>query len=213
MLCAVAGVGLILAISIHGVGSQHRPGLLTAKVTRGDLEKSLLATGTVEAHSLVSVGAQVSGQLKSIAVKVGDAVCSGQLLAEIDSLSQQTTLRTREAALAEVRAEKMAKMATFELALAVVQRQTEMLRDEASSLEDPQAAVAALKIASAEIAVLEAQIEQAKLAVDTARLGLGYTKIVSPIDGVVVAVVAKEGQIVNASQETPTIVKVAHWIE
>lgn len=202
-------VGLILAISIHGFTDQPWPGLLTAEVTRGDLELSVLATGTVEAHSLVSVGAQVSGQLKDIAVALGDVVRSGQILAEIDSLPQQNTLRIKEAALAAVRAEKLVKSATFEQAQAVAKRQTEMLRGEATSREDLEAAVAALKIAGAEIAVLEAQIEQAKIAVDTARLDLGYTKITSPIDGVVVAVVTKEGQTVNANQEAPTIVKIA----
>lgn len=209
LLGVVAMVGLSLAISIHGFTDQPWPGLLTAEVTRGDVELTVLATGTVEAHSLVSVGAQVSGQLKNIAVALGDVVHSGQILAEIDSLPQQNTLRNKEAALAAARAEKLAKSATFEQAQAAVKRQNEMVRGEATSREAHEAAVAAAKIAAAGIAVVDAQIEQAKIAVDTARLDLGYTKIVSPIDGVVVAVVTKAGQTVNANQEAPTIVKVA----
>lgn len=64
-------------------------------------------------------------------------------------------------------------------------------------------------MARAEIGALEAQIQQASISVDTARINLGYTKIHAPMDGTVVAIVAKEGQTVNANQSTPTIIKLA----
>ena len=85
-----------------------------------------------------------------------------------------------------------------------------MLRGDASSKEDYETAEANLKVLKAEIESLDAQIEQARIAVDTAEIDLGYTKISSPIDGVVVAIVTKEGQTVNANQTTPTIIKVAN---
>ena len=188
---------------------EQQPAYMTAPVTRGDVEITVLASGTVESSNLVSVGAQVSGQLKSLQVELGDRVEAGQLVAEIDSLPQQNTLQTRTAALAATLAQKQAKEASLHLAELTLQRQTEMLRGDAVSQEDFDSAEANLNVLRAELVALDAQIEQAKIAVDTARLDLGYTMITSPIDGVVVAIVTKEGQTVNANQSAPTIIKVA----
>ena len=183
---------------------------MTAQVTRGSLETTVLASGEIEADNLVSVGAQVSGQLKSLTVALGDRVKAGQLVAEIDSLPQQNTLRTKKAALDAILAEKKAKEASLFLAELTYKRQKKMLKGDAASREDFETAEANLKVVQAEIKSLDAQIEQAKIAVNTAQIDLGYTKITSPIDGVVVAIVTKEGQTVNANQTAPTIIKVAN---
>ena len=182
---------------------------MTAPVAKADVESTVLATGMIEAKNLVSVGAQVSGQIKSLKVELGDTVQAGQLVAEIDSLPQQNTLRTRTAALAAVRAQKEAREASLQQAELAFRRQQEMLQGEAASRADYETAEAQLKVTGAEISVLDAEIEQARIAVDTAQLDLNYTRITSPIDGVVVAIVTKEGQTVNANQSTPTIIKVA----
>ncbi|MBM9537130.1 efflux RND transporter periplasmic adaptor subunit [Desulfobulbus alkaliphilus] len=188
---------------------EKQPAYMTAPVTRGDIEITVLASGTVESSNLVSVGAQVSGQLKSLQVELGDTVEAGQVVAEIDSLPQQNTLQTRTAALAATLAQKQAKEASLHLAELTLQRQAEMLRGDAASQDDFDNAEANLNVIRAELIALDAQIEQARIAVDTARLDLGYTMITSPIDGVVVAIVTKEGQTVNANQLAPTIIKVA----
>lgn len=188
---------------------EKQPAYMTVPVSRGDIEITVLASGTVESSNLVSVGAQVSGQLKSLQVELGDSVKAGQLVAEIDSLPQQNTLQTRTAALAATLAQKQAKNAALHLAELNLQRQSEMLRGDAASQEDFDTAEANLNVIRAELVALDAQVEQAKIAVDTARLDLSYTMITSPIDGVVVAIVTKEGQTVNANQSAPTIIKVA----
>jgi membrane fusion protein, macrolide-specific efflux system len=199
--------GIITAL--YSTGRDKTPGYMTTPVSRGTIESTVLANGTVESENLVSVGAQVSGQLKSLKVALGDTVKMGQLVAEIDSLPQQNTLRTKTAALNAVRAQRLAKEASLNLAALTSKRRTQMLKGDAASREDTETAEANLKVLQAEITALEAQIEQAKIAVNTAQLDLGYTKISSPIDGVVVAVVTKEGQTVNANQSAPTIIKVA----
>lgn len=205
-------IGLILAslaAALFYFRSAKPTTTMTVPVSRGDVETTVLASGTVESDNLVSVGAQVSGQLKSLKVELGDTVKAGQLVAEIDSLPQQNTLRTKTAALAAVRAQKQAKEAALKQAELAYKRQAQMYKGDAGSREDFENAEATLDVTKAEIAALEAQIEQAKIAVDTAQLDLGYTRISSPIDGVVVAIVTKEGQTVNANQSAPTIIKVA----
>lgn len=209
-IAAVLGAIAVVAAIVFTVFRKDEPaGYMTAPVARADVESTVLATGMIEAKNLVSVGAQVSGRINSLKVALGDTVRANQPVAEIDSLPQQNTLRTRTAALAAVRAQKEAKEASLHQAELAFRRQQEMLRGEAASRADYETAEAQLKVIRAEIGALEAQIEQAKIAVDTAQLDLNYTRITSPIDGVVVAIVTKEGQTVNANQSAPTIIKVA----
>ena len=185
------------------------PTFAVAEVSRADLEDSVLASGTIDAIERVSVGAQATGQLKSLKVELGDRVKKGQRVAEIDDLTQQNELRNAEAALQTRRAERAAKVATLKQAELAFKRQRQMLAADASSREAYETAEATLAVTRAEIASLDAQIAQAEIQVDTAQVNLGYTRIVSPIDGMVVAVVTKEGQTVNSIQSAPTIIKVA----
>ena len=64
----------------------QQPQYISAEVSRGDIEDSVLATGVLEATKMVSVGAQVSGQVKKMYVQLGDQVKQGQLIAQIDSI-------------------------------------------------------------------------------------------------------------------------------
>lgn len=203
-LAAVGGAGAFFYFR-----GDETPQYIIVPVQRGNIESTVLASGTVESNNMVSVGAQVSGQVKSLKVELGDVVKTGQLVAEIDSLPQKNTLNTRIAALDAVHAQKQAKKASLQQAELAFKRQQKMLKSDASSREDYEVAEANLKVIQAEIVSLDAQIEQARIAVDTAQIDLGYTQISSPIDGVVVAIVTKEGQTVNANQTTPTIIKVA----
>jgi len=208
-LIAVVLLLVVLAVRAAFFSAPPPPTFAVAEVTRANLEDSVLASGTIDAIERVSVGAQVSGQLKSLKVALGDRVKKGQLVAEIDDLTQQNDLRNAEAALQTRRAERAAKIAMLKQAELAFRRQRQMLAADASSREAYETAEATLGVTRAEIASLDAQIAQAEIQVDTARVNLGYTRIASPIDGVVVAVVTKEGQTVNSIQSAPTIIKVA----
>ena len=207
----VAAALLLLAGAAYLVlkPSAAAPRLLTATARVADLEESVLASGAIEAFEQVSVGAQVSGQLKTLKVALGDDVKKGQLVAEIDSLTQQNALRTAESELAKVEAQKRAKQALLRQYELAFERQKTMLAQDAGSRGDYEAAEATLATTRAEIAALDAQIRQAAISVDTARVNLAYTQIASPIAGKVVAIVTKQGQTVNANQSAPTIIKVA----
>lgn len=207
----IAVVLLIIAYGVRSAFFSAPPPstFAVAEVTRGNLEDSVLASGTMDAIERVSVGAQATGQLKSLKVALGDRVKKGQLVAEIDDLTQQNELRNAQAALQTRRAERAAKVATLKQAELAFRRQRQMLAADASSREAYETAEATLGVTRADISSLDAQIVQAEIQVDTAKVNLGYTRIVSPIDGIVVAVVTKEGQTVNSFQSAPTIIKVA----
>ena len=185
------------------------PSFVTATATTTDLQDTVLATGVMQAFKQVSVGAQVSGQVKVLKVALGDKVKAGQLIAEIDSVPQQNTLRNAEAALANMEAQLKAQKATQIQTSLALQRQKELRAADANARADLESAQAANDLALANIDALKAQILQAQVTVDTAKVNMGYTRITAPIDGQVVAIVTQQGQTVNANQSTPTIIKLA----
>lgn len=206
---ALIVIGAAVGAKLAFFPSSTKPQFATATAALGDLEQSVLATGTLQAFKQVSVGAQVSGQVKRLLVNLGDTVQKGQLVAEIDSLTQQNNLRNATAALDNIRAQLSSRQASLIQAELAFKRQQEMMASDATSRENYEAAEATLKTTRADVAALQAQVTQAGIAVNTAEVNLGYTKILAPIDGVVVATVVQEGQTVNANQSTPTIIKLA----
>ncbi|MFG1186809.1 efflux RND transporter periplasmic adaptor subunit [Xanthobacter aminoxidans] len=180
-------------------------GLMTAPVTRGNVEETVLASGTLKPSNLVAVGSQASGRILAINVKLGDKVKKGDLIAQIDSVTQENSLRTAEAALANTRAQKAEKEATLVLNEQTLARQKTMVAQKAVSQADYEAADSAVKVTRAQLAALDAQIISAQVAVDTARANLGYTQITAPADGTVLALVAQQGQTLNATQTAPTV--------
>jgi membrane fusion protein, macrolide-specific efflux system len=182
---------------------------ITSSVMKSDIENSVLATGILEATKMVSVGAQVSGQVKKMYVELGDEVKAGDLIAEIDSVRQTNDVKTAEANIANQKAQLAVKEANLEKTKAEYQRQKAMFEQDATSRAEFEAALASFKISEADIKAINAQIEQSKLTLATAKEDLGYTRIVAPMDGTVVAIVTEEGQTVNANQTAPTIVKLA----
>lgn len=182
---------------------------ITTPVERRDLEQSVLADGTLQAQQLVSVGAQVSGQIKALHVALGEQVKQGDLLVEIDDLTQQNALKDAEAALDNVQAQLASRRATLRNNQLVFERQRKVLARGLGSQADYDSAEATLTATRADIRALTAQSVQARIAVETARVNLGYTRIVSPMAGTIVAIPVEQGQTVNAVQSTPTMVKVA----
>ena len=209
---AVIAAAALVTVAV-ATGFALRPGsspaVATTPATVADIENTVVATGTLEAAQMVSVGAQVSGQIKSLKVKLGDAVKAGALIAEIDSTTQENNVRNARAALASTRAQRSVQIATLKQAELAFERQKTMLAQEATSHADYETAEATLAATRAQIQALDAQILQGQTALDTAQANLGYTRIIAPMDGTVVAIVAKEGQTVNANQAAPTIIKLA----
>ncbi|MEQ9887365.1 efflux RND transporter periplasmic adaptor subunit [Pectobacterium zantedeschiae] len=206
-------IGLIITVVlIHLFFNKPSPApnALTAAVEIADLEQTVLADGKIEAQKQVSVGAQASGQIKALHVELGDKVKKGQLIAEIDDLTQQDTLKNGEAALKNVQAQRAAKLAELRNNELSWQRQQMLMKRGVGVQADYDSAKATLDATRANIDALDAQIIQAQITVNTAKVNLGYTQIRSPMDGTVVAIPVEAGQTVNAIQTTPTIAKVAN---
>jgi macrolide-specific efflux system membrane fusion protein len=207
---AIIGIG-VMALAVAGFLflRPSPPELATASVRIGDIEQTVLATGKIRPKELVSVGAQVSGQVKRLYVVLGQRVRAGDPIAEIDPRPQQLALRNAEASVTALRAQRAGREGALVQAELAFRRQRTMLAADASARADYEAAHAALLALRGEMASLDAQIEAGRTQVETARINLGYTKVSAPMDGVIVAVVTKQGQTVNAFQSAPTIVMLA----
>jgi macrolide-specific efflux system membrane fusion protein len=181
----------------------------TVVVSRADIERTVLASGVLEANSLVSVGAEVSGRIEAVHVALGQDVKKGDLIVEIDSLDQENAVKTAQAVLAGIEAQKRSQEASLVKAEAALARNQQLSANSLVSQTDLETAQAAVDSAQAQIDQLDAQIAQSQLSVESAELDLARTKIVAPSDGTIVALLVDEGQTVNANSTIPTIVKIA----
>ncbi|NWB85751.1 macrolide transporter subunit MacA [Pseudomonas gingeri] len=201
---------VLAAIIFYSVQAPAKPPeYLTAKVERADIENSVLASGVLQGIKQVDVGAQVSGQLKSLKVKLGDKVTQGQWLAEIDPVVLQNALRQTQVNEENLIAQKQAAASQLKDAKATYERYKLLREDDAISKQDFETAQSNFEVKGANLLSLEAQVRDARIQVETARINLGYTRIVAPINGDVVGIVTQEGQTVIASQLTPVILKLA----
>jgi macrolide-specific efflux system membrane fusion protein len=185
------------------------PRYLTAQVERGDLEDAVLAAGTLHAHRQVDVGAQVSGQLKTLAVALGDQVKAGQRLAEIDPTLLAHALRQAQANELALKAQRSAAQARLHQVALAAAREQQLWDEQATSRDSFERAQAALQVERAAVSELDARWAHARIEVDKARANAGYTRIVAPMAGEVVAIVTREGQTIIAEQQAPVILKLA----
>lgn len=209
-------IGGLIAVALIAIASargsfEEEPGasVFTEPVMLGTIEETVLANGVLEPVRMVSVGAQVSGQLKALHVELGQTIKAGGLIAEIDPTAQANALRIAEAALATIKAQRKARGIQLRQAERVYDRQKSMALQRAASAAELETAEASFGTLEAEVEALEAQITQATVEVENAKANLGYTKVLAPMDGVVVAVVTKAGQTLNANQAVPTVVVLA----
>lgn len=206
-LLALLSAGAVFSNYLFGAEPSNLP--VITHVEKGDVAETVLATGMLEAAELISVGARVSGQVETLAVTLGQTVEKGDLIAQIYSQDQQNSILQAEAALANIEAQIAAKEAALERAELSLARQSELGAQSYVSQETIESAEADALIYQAELVALKAEKKSAEVDVANARVALERTRITTPIGGTVVAIVVKQGQTVNASNDAPTIVKIA----
>lgn len=210
IIIAIAALAcLLLAIRLIWFGDNNQITYLTESARRGDIVQVVNATGEVTPLQLVNVGAQVSGQIEKLHVRLGQEVQKGDMIAEIDSTTQLNELNINKAKLDTYKAQLNSKQITLNVAQKQYDREKALFAKEATSRENLENAEDAYAAAKAAVNELESLIKQTQIAVNTSEVNLGYTKISAPLNGTVVSVHVEEGQTVNANQTTPTIVQIA----
>lgn len=192
-----------------GRGDESADKFLTAVVARGTLEETVSAIGAVQPHEFVDVGTQVTGQLKSLYVQVGDVVKQGKLVAEIDPTLLESKVNSTKATLRNLQAQLADRIAQSRLASRQYERNKSLMRVNAASEELTQQSEAAADSARAQVESLRAQIQQTQSALVGDEANLRYTKIYAPISGTVVSLPARQGQTLVSSQTAPIILRIA----
>lgn len=181
----------------------------THTVALGDVEDTVAAVGSLQPRTYVDVGTQVSGQLRTIRVEVGDRVEQGQLLAEIDPTVYETRVAADQAQLKVLRANLQERRVQLELSEKQFDRQRRLRETRTASEEAYDSADAARKQIAAQIMALEANIQQAEATLKSNQANLSYTRIHAPMSGTVIDVTARRGQTLNANQQAPIILRIA----
>lgn len=201
----IAVIVAVVAWFLWPEGTEAPPAPTTAPVVRGDIEQLIAAAGTLEAGNVVDVGAQVSGQLEKLHVRLGDLVSEGDTLAEIDDFIQRTRVTSAEANLESLLAASSSQEASLTLARGDLKRQERLMEAQATTEVEYDRAVVSLAQAEANLARHLLQIEQAQAGLEEAKALLDFTRIAAPSEGTIVSIFAQEGQTLNATQTAPTI--------
>ena len=176
----------------------------------GSIESVVTSQGTLEPKDYVDIGAQVSGKILHMHAEIGDVVKNGDLIAEIDPDVFKSSVLVNEAQLKNLQAQKAEKQAYIRQAQQKFDRNSRLYKSKAVSEETLQDSENTLDITKADLLAVEAQIEEAQSTLALAKTNLEFTKIYSSMDGTVVSQEVQEGQTINSSQTTPTIVQVAN---
>ena len=193
---------IIVAAIIAGVvwhftrKQSNAPQYESTPVVRGDLIQEVTATGTLNPVTNVLVGCQVSGTISKIYVDYNSIVTNGQLIAELDPSTYQAQLDQADATLANAKA-------NLELQQAEADRESQLYTNKLVDGSDYDSAIATLHEAQATVKSDTASLHMASV-------NVGYCKIYSPVDGIVIVNNIEVGQTVAASFNTPELFQIAN---
>jgi HlyD family secretion protein len=237
-----AGVALLVLVIAGGWWWSQRDGsdsvqYRTAKIERGPLQSAVAASGAVSPVTQVTVGTQVSGQIKDLFVDFNSEVKAGQLIAVIDPETFEYRVRSAEADVDAARAVVLTAQANVAASRAQISRaQTDLTEarrthernlmlvgrqfiaqseaDKSNALVNT--SIEALKAAEAQLGVTEAQVKSAQASVAQrdaalaqARIDLARTRVTSPVSGIVIKRAIEKGQTVAASLQSPELFVIA----
>jgi len=200
-------IGVAAALVLRG--REDAPRLQTATVERGDIEIVVTALGKIGPKTFVDVGAQASGQLDVVHVEVGDSVQQGQLLAEIDPRIVESRVEADRARVASLEAQRRERAAALDLSKTQDTRNQSLVGRGLVARDVADTSAAAVKQAQAQLNSVDAQLREAQSTLEGDLATLGYAKIYAPIAGTVVSQTVLEGQTINASQQAPTLLRIA----
>lgn len=215
-----AGAAWMLGL---GQASRADLGYDTVPASIGSIRKVVSSSGPVRALVTVSVGSQLSGQVREVLVDFNSEVKPGQTLARLDAKTFEARVAQARADLAASEAAVRNQEATLLKAEAVlrqaeraIQRQKALAERNFASQSSLDSAIRDQEVAKAEIAVAKAQIESARATVAQRRaqlaqaeIDLDRTEIRASIEGTVISRTVDPGQTVAASLQAPELFKIA----
>ncbi|MEW6068151.1 MAG: efflux RND transporter periplasmic adaptor subunit [Nitrospirota bacterium] len=207
IIAVVLVISIAILIALRSKKSE--PEFRTENVLRGDIVATVVATGTLNAVTTVLVGTQVSGMVKEIYVDFNSPVKKGQLIALIDPATFEAKVQQAEANLSLAKANLQKAEASLVDAERTYRRNKDLFERNLIAKSEIDTAETNYEKAKADVAASKAEISQRDAILRDAQTNLRYTRILSPVDGVIVSRDVDVGQTVVASFQTPTLFTIA----
>lgn len=189
--------------------STNAPEYKTEPIARGTIQATVTATGMVNPVTTVLVGTQVSGTVRAIYADYNSPVKKGQVIAQIDPATFEAQVEQARANLLSAKAGVDKAAASLQDAERTFKRSRELSAQNLIARSELDTAETNYETAKAGVAVAKAQVAQAAAALTVAETNLRYTRILSPVGGVVISRNVDVGQTVAASFQTPTLFTIA----
>ncbi len=200
---------IVILTAIFVFSGAKKTQFKTVKVQRGEITQVVTATGTVNPVTTIIIGTRVSGTIVALYADYNSQVKKGQLIAQIDPTPFENELKQAEAELLNSKASLFKAEVTLKDAERTLKRKQELFKRDLIARSELDDAETAYNNAKAQYEIAVAQVKKAEAGLRQAITNLGYTKIVSPVDGVVIAKNVEVGQTVAASFQTPTLFTIA----
>ncbi len=205
LVAVTAGIGAYIALQGDGPAYNHTTG--TAE--RGNLQVIVTATGSVQPTDQVDISSELSGTIRGVNVTYNSTVNAGDVLAQLDTSKLQADVENARAQLASARANLLKAETEVASAKTTFDRLTGLAGRSVTSQQELDTARFAHEGAVASKAVSAAAVESAEASLRLAEVNLAKSKIVSPIDGVILTRDAEPGQTVASSLNAPVLFTIA----
>jgi macrolide-specific efflux system membrane fusion protein len=206
---AVVAVGAVGISAMRTIGASDAPNVLTAPAVVGDIEVAVLATGTLQPAQVVDVGAETSGRIIAMNVRLGDQVRAGDLIAVIDSAQLENQVRQAESQVTQMQANLRSMTSNLEFQQSNVEREQTLMDRGIGTQSKLDQVRNQFNNATANLTEMENRVRERELNLENALTNLEKANIRAPIDGVIAEIVAREGQTISTNQQVPVVVKLA----
>lgn len=206
LLLTLAAFALFFGLSRPAAPAPPPP---TVVVERGDIAQTVQAGGIVQPKRRVDVGAQTSGLVRRLHVKLGDWVKAGDLLVSLDPATARTAVQQAEAMLAQQKASYRRAQVALNAARREAERESRLLAGDATTTVAAEQAATRLADLEADVQGQQAAMAQREADLADKRLQLDRVQVHAPMDGQVVNLAVQEGQSVNAAMASPVLLTLA----
>ncbi|MCK4337939.1 MAG: efflux RND transporter periplasmic adaptor subunit, partial [Candidatus Aminicenantes bacterium] len=203
-------VGAVLAMTVFKNGNTNEVAYKMEAVDIGNIQAVVDTTGTLNPVTTVDVGSQVSGKIQDLFADFNSQVRKGQIIAKIDPELFETRVSQSEANYQSSKASLDKSKLTLENNKRKYERAKNLFEKELISFEEKETAETQYFSAVADLQSAEARLAQANSQLDTSKVDLKNTIILSPIDGVVINRNFNVGQTVAASFQAPVLFQIAN---
>ena len=206
----VAAMVLLIAAAIAlraGTGAEQS--FVVEPASRTDLTVAITATGSVQPTKQIDVSSELSGTVRTVSVDFNSPVKVGQVLGELDTDKLKATLNSSRARLASTKAKVVDAEATLAEKKLVYERKSALAASRVSSLQDLDTAKAAYDRAAAVVESTKAEVGVSEADIELNETNLRKSRIVSPIDGVILKRNVDPGQTVASSFQAPILFTIA----